>query len=79
MRIDIATLFPEMCDRVLNESILGRARRQGLFEVHCHNIRDYTLSKQKRVDDCLLYTSPSFGTLPNVRAPQEKIRGQKQA
>ena len=51
MRIDIATLFPEMCDRVLNESIIGRARRQGLFEVHCHNIRDYTLSKQKRVDD----------------------------
>lgn len=51
MRIDIATLFPEMCDTVMNESIIGRARRENKFELHCHNIRDYTLSKQKRVDD----------------------------
>ena len=51
IRIDIATLFPEMCDTVMNESIIGRARREGKFELHCHNIRDYTLSKQKRVDD----------------------------
>ncbi len=51
IRIDIATLFPEMCDTVMNESIIGRARREGKFSLHCHNIRDYTLSKQKRVDD----------------------------
>ena len=51
IRIDIATLFPEMCETVMNESIIGRARREGKFELHCHNIRDYTLSKQKRVDD----------------------------
>lgn len=51
MRIDIATLFPEMCEAVLSESIVGRARKNGLVEVHCHNIRDYTLDKHNRVDD----------------------------
>lgn len=51
MRFDIATLFVEMCERVLDESIIGRARRAGKLEVHCHNIRDYTQDKHKRVDD----------------------------
>jgi tRNA (guanine37-N1)-methyltransferase len=51
MRIDIATLFPEMCESVLQESIVGRARKNGLVEVHCHNIREYTLDKHRNVDD----------------------------
>ena len=51
MRIDILTLFPEMCEAVLNESIVGRARKNGLVELYCHNIRDYTLDKHNRVDD----------------------------
>ena len=51
IRIDIATLFPQMCDAVMSESIIGRARREGKFELHCHNIRDYTKSRQRRVDD----------------------------
>lgn len=51
MRIEIATLFPEMCEAVLSESIIGRARKAGAIEVHCHNIRDYTLDKHRRVDD----------------------------
>lgn len=51
MRIDIATLFPELCEAYLSESIIGRARAKGVFEVNCHNIRDYTLDKHRRVDD----------------------------
>ena len=51
MRIDIATLFPEMCERVLAESILGRAERRGYIETHCHQIRDYTQNRQKQTDD----------------------------
>lgn len=51
MRIDIMTLFPEMCEAVLNSSILGRARHAGLFEVRCHNIRDYSQEKHQKVDD----------------------------
>ncbi len=51
MRIDVATLFPDMCENVLSESIIGRARKAGKIEVCCHQIRDYTLDKHRRVDD----------------------------
>lgn len=51
MRIDIATLFPDMCEAVLGESIVGRGRKAGYIEINCHNIRDYTLDKHRRVDD----------------------------
>lgn len=50
MRIDIATLFPEMCEAVLSTSIIGRARRAGFIEVYCHNIRDFSVDKHQRVD-----------------------------
>lgn len=45
------TLFDEMCDRVLSESILGRAQKKGVLTVKCHQIRDYTLNRQNQVDD----------------------------
>ncbi|MBP3442716.1 MAG: tRNA (guanosine(37)-N1)-methyltransferase TrmD [Clostridia bacterium] len=51
MRIDIMTLFPEMCERVLSESIIGRSREGGLVEINCVNIRDYSKDKHRRVDD----------------------------
>lgn len=51
MRIDIATLFPEMCEAVLGESIIGRARRAGKLKLYCHQIRDYSADKHRRVDD----------------------------
>ncbi len=51
MRIDIATLFPEMMENILSESIVGRARKKGAIEVCCHQIRDYTNDKHRRVDD----------------------------
>ena len=51
MRIDILTLFPDMCRGVLNESIIGRARSAGKVEINCVDIRDYTLDKHRRVDD----------------------------
>ncbi len=51
MRIEIATLFPEMCEAVLGESIVGRARRAGKIEIHCRQIREYTQDKHRRVDD----------------------------
>jgi tRNA (guanine37-N1)-methyltransferase len=50
MRIDIATLFPEMCEAVLSTSIIGRARKAGFIEVYCHNIRDFSVDKHQRVD-----------------------------
>lgn len=51
MRIDILTLFPEMCEAVLGESIIGRARRNGAIEIKYTNFRDYTDSKHGTVDD----------------------------
>lgn len=51
MRFDLLTLFPEMCETVFNESILGRAQNKGAIEIHAHQIRDYTLNRQKQVDD----------------------------
>ena len=51
MRIDIITLFPEMCEAVLSESIIGRARRAGALDICCHQLRDFALDKHRRVDD----------------------------
>ncbi len=51
MRFDILTLFPDACDAVLGESIIGRARQKRILDIRCHQIRDYTENKQKQVDD----------------------------
>ncbi|MGN0575964.1 MAG: tRNA (guanosine(37)-N1)-methyltransferase TrmD [Ruminococcus sp.] len=51
MRIEIATLFPEMCEAVLGESIIGRARKSGAIQLNCRQIREYTQDKHRRVDD----------------------------
>lgn len=51
MRIDILTLFPEMVDHALNESIIGRGRGAGLIDIRCHHIRDYSPDKRRRTDD----------------------------
>ena len=51
MRIDILTLFPEMCEAVCNESIIGRAKNAGKVEIVCTNIRDFAGNKHNKVDD----------------------------
>lgn len=51
MRIDIITVLPEMLEGFVNESILSRAQKKGLAEIHLHNLRDYTTDKWRRVDD----------------------------
>lgn len=65
MRIDILTLFPEMCNTVMSESIIGRARQSGKVEINCIDIRDYTLDKHRRVDD-----KPYGGGMGMIMAPQ---------
>lgn len=51
MRIDIITVIPELIQGFMQESIVGRAQKKGLVEIHIHNLRDYTLDKWRRVDD----------------------------
>ena len=51
MRLDIITLFPEMFEPVLGDSIIGRAQKSGEIEIHTHQLRDFALDKHRRVDD----------------------------
>ena len=51
MRIDIITLFPEICRAPLNESIMRRAQEKQVVELHIHNLRDWTTDKHHVVDD----------------------------
>lgn len=51
MRIDILTVVPELLDSPLSHSIVGRARKNGLVEIHVHNIRKYGLGPRLSVDD----------------------------
>ncbi len=51
MKFDIMTLFPDMVDRILSESVIGRARQSGIFEIACHDIRAYSQNKHRNVDD----------------------------
>ena len=51
MRIDMITVLPEILEGFINESIIARARKKGLVEIHLHNLRDYTSDKWRRVDD----------------------------
>ena len=51
MKIDILTLFPNMFEEFLNDSIIGRAREKKLVTINVHNIRDYSPFKNKQVDD----------------------------
>ena len=51
MIFDIMTLFPDLVNYVLGESIIGRAQKSGAVEIATHNIRDYSQDKHRRVDD----------------------------
>ncbi len=48
---DILTIFPDMFQGPLTESILKRAQQAGLVDIHLHNIRDYATDRHKSVDD----------------------------
>ena len=51
MKYHILTLFPEMINAVMRESIIGRAQDKGVVEVKATNIRDYALDKHHKADD----------------------------
>ena len=51
MRIDIITVLPELLENFTRESIVGRAQKKGLAEIHVHNLRDYSTNRWRRVDD----------------------------
>ena len=51
MKIDVVTIFPDMFQGVLNESIIKRAIDKGIVEINIHNFRDYSLDPHGKVDD----------------------------
>ena len=51
MKIDILTLFPEICRAPLNESMMKRAQENGIVNLRIHNLRDWTTDKHHVVDD----------------------------
>lgn len=51
MRFDIVSVLPELLDSPFAHSILQRAQKKGIAEIHVHNLRDYATNKQKSVDD----------------------------
>lgn len=51
IRFDVLTLFPEMFEAVLGESIIGRARQKNIIHLNFINIRDFSENKHNRVDD----------------------------
>lgn len=74
MIIDILTLFPEMF-QVFNESIIGRAIKNGLITINTHNIRDFSIDRHKKVDDypygggagMLMTPQPIVSAIENVK------------
>ena len=75
MRVDILTLFPEVCAAYLNESILKRAQEFGALQVGLHNIRDYATDKHRVTDDMpfgggggmVLKPEPLFAAVESLR------------
>ena len=59
------TLFPDMVNGVLSESIIGRAQNGGLIQIACHNIRDFSKDKDRKTDD-----TPSGGEVGMVMTCQ---------
>ncbi|WP_079529825.1 tRNA (guanosine(37)-N1)-methyltransferase TrmD [Halobacillus hunanensis] len=76
MHIDILTLFPEMFDGVLNQSIMKRAQDKGAFSCQPINFREYTTNKHNKVDDypygggagLVLTPQPIFDAIEDIRA-----------
>ena len=71
MNFHILTLFPDMVERGLNTSIIGRAVGKGLLNIETINIRDYTLDRHKKVEDwkkaknSISYTSGQYVSAGN--------------
>ena len=63
MRIDIITVLPEMLESFFNCSIMSRAQKKGIAEIHIHNLRDYAYDRYRKVD-AVSYTHL---TLPTKR------------
>src|SRR6266480_729467 len=83
MRIDIITLFPEICRAPLNESMMKRAQESGALDLHIHNLRAWTSDKHHVVDDApfgggqgmVMKPEPIFAAVEDLRNHKSNIQG----
>jgi tRNA (guanine37-N1)-methyltransferase len=81
MKIDVLTLFPAMFAGPLDESIVKRARTQGLLDLAIHNLRDYTHDRHRTVDDkpfgggpgMLLKPEPIFEAVEHLACEKTRV------
>ncbi|WEB67891.1 tRNA (guanosine(37)-N1)-methyltransferase TrmD [Limosilactobacillus fermentum] len=74
MRIDILSLFPDMFDATLGQSIVGRAQDDGFVDIKVTDFRQYTTDKHRHVDDApfgggagmLLQAQPIFDAMDAI-------------
>src|SRR5438552_9625709 len=77
MKIDILTLFPEICRAPLSESIMKRAQENGIIDLRIHNLRDWTKDKHHIVDDAPFGGGQGMVMKPEpIFAAVEELRGQ---
>jgi len=77
MKIDVLTLFPQMLDGFLAESMLGRGIKKGILDVELHNLRDWSTSKHRQADDrpfgggagMVLMPEPLFAAVEQLQRP----------
>ncbi len=81
MKIDIVTLFPEMCRIPLGESILGKAQVRDLWVLGVHDLRQWSTDKHRRVDDTpfgggqgmVMQCGPLFAAVEALRTPESRV------
>src|SRR5207247_485381 len=81
MKIDIVTLFPEICRAPLGESIMKRTQEKGIIGLRIHNLRDCTSDKHHLVDDApfgggqgmVMKAEPIFTAVEDLKKPTSKI------
>lgn len=79
MRIDILTVVPELLESPLSHSIVGRAIKKGVVEIHVHNIRKYGIGPHRSVDDysyggdagMVMMVEPVYKMIEELRAERE--------
>jgi len=84
MKIDIVTLFPEICRAPLSESIMKRAQENGIVNLFIHNLRDWTQDKHHIVDDApfgggqgmVMKPEPIFAAVEDLRNQTSEIKHQ---
>jgi tRNA (guanine37-N1)-methyltransferase len=80
MKIDILTLFPEICRAPLNESMMKRAQENKIVDLRIHNLRDWTTDKHRIVDDApfgggqgmVMKPEPIFTAVESLRNENSK-------